>query len=104
MRLTDKVILVIGAGEHLGRSAPLLFAQEGAKVVIVARREHVLKETTEMIRSHGGEVEYFVGSAADAKSAQEMVDIVIDDVAEFAGGAELSDDITVVVIRSMDDV
>lgn len=78
MRLKDKVILVIGAGEHLGRSAPLLFAQEGAKVVIVARREHVLQETTEMIRSHGGEVEYFVGSATDAKTAKEMVDFTVE--------------------------
>ncbi len=57
MRLKDKVVLFVGAGEHLGRSAPLLFAQEGAKLVIVARRENVLKETAEMIRAKGGTVE-----------------------------------------------
>ncbi len=78
MRLKDKVILVVGAGEHLGRSAPLLFAQEGAKVVIVARREHVLKETVEMIRGKGGEVEYFLGSAVNAAKAQEMVDFTVE--------------------------
>ena len=44
-RLKDKVVLFVGAGEHLGRSAPLLFAQEGAKLVIVARRKNVLEET-----------------------------------------------------------
>jgi len=73
MRLKDKVILVVGAGEHLGRSAPLLFAQEGAKVMMVARRKHVLEETAEMIRSQGGEADYFVGSAADREQASGMV-------------------------------
>ena len=49
VRLENKAVLVVGAGEHLGRSAPLLFAQEGAKVVIAARRQHVLEETAQMI-------------------------------------------------------
>ena len=62
MRLQGKVVLVVGAGEHLGRSAPLLFAQEGAKVVIAARRQSVLEETAEMIRAKGGEVTIHVGS------------------------------------------
>ena len=32
-------------------------------------------------------------------SAQEMVDLIVQDVAEFAGGVELSDDITIVALR-----
>lgn len=73
MRLQNKVILVVGAGEHLGRSAPLLFAQEGAKVVITARREKVLEETAEMIRGKGGEVATVVGSATDKADVDRMV-------------------------------
>ncbi len=73
MRLQDKVILVVGAGEHLGRSAPLLFAQEGAKVVIAARRQKVLEETAEMIRQKGGQAEVVVGSAADRLDVDRMV-------------------------------
>ncbi len=73
MRLQGKVVLVVGAGEHLGRSAPLLFAQEGAKVVIAARRQAVLEETAEMIRSKGGEVTIHVGSAATYEEAEKMV-------------------------------
>jgi NAD(P)-dependent dehydrogenase (short-subunit alcohol dehydrogenase family) len=78
MRLQDKVILVVGAGEHLGRSAPLLFAQEGAKVVITARRQHVLEQTAQMIRQKGGQVELVVGSAASRTDVKLMIDTVVE--------------------------
>lgn len=77
MRLKDKVILVVGAGEHLGRSAPLLFAQEGAKVVISARREKVLDETTQMIRGKGGEVAMVVGNATDRADVDRMIETAV---------------------------
>ena len=72
-RLRNKVVLFIGAGEHLGRSAPLLFAQEGAKLVIVARRKHVLEETAEMIRGKGGEVTICQGSATNKEAVERMI-------------------------------
>ncbi len=78
MRLDGKVVLVVGAGEHLGRSAPLLFAQEGAKVVISARRKAVLEETAQMIRSKGGEVAICVGSADQAEDANRMVQTAVE--------------------------
>lgn len=78
MRLKDKVVLFVGAGEHLGRSAPLLFAQEGAKLVIVARRENVLKETAKMIRAKGGSVEICVGSAINKDDVDRMIQTTLD--------------------------
>jgi len=72
-RLKDKVVLFVGAGEHLGRSAPLLFAQESAKLVIVARRKHVLEETAEMIRGKGGEVTICQGSATNKEDIERMM-------------------------------
>lgn len=77
-RLDHKVILVVGAGEHLGRSAPLLFAQEGARVVISARREHVLAETAEMIRRQGGQVVTVVGSATDRAAVDRMIAAAVE--------------------------
>jgi NAD(P)-dependent dehydrogenase (short-subunit alcohol dehydrogenase family) len=78
MRLAGKVILVVGAGEHLGRSAPLLFAQEGARVVIVARRQEVLEETAAMIRNKGGECEYVIGNAASCPDVDRMVSTALE--------------------------
>lgn len=77
-RLENKVVLVVGAGEHLGRSAPLLFAQEGAKVVISARRKNVLEETAEMIRGQGGEVAIAPGSATSPGDVESMVSVAVN--------------------------
>ncbi len=78
MRLENKVVLVVGAGEHLGRSAPLLFAQEGSKVGIVARRQAVLEETAAMIRAKGGQVEYVVGSATSRADVDKMIATAVE--------------------------
>ena len=41
-RLTDKVAIIAGAGGGMGRSTPLWFAAEGAKLMLVARRAEPL--------------------------------------------------------------
>ncbi len=77
-RLENKVVLFVGAGEHLGRSAPLLFAQEGANLVIAARREAVIEETARMIREKGGHVVPVVGSAATRDGVDRMIKAALD--------------------------
>lgn len=78
MRLENKVILVVGAGEHLGRSAPLLFAQEGARVIINARRQGVLEETAAMIRGEGGQVEWICGDATQPADVEKIFAFTVE--------------------------
>lgn len=62
-RLADKVGVVVGAGQTPGetigngRASAILFAREGARVLLVDRRLDSAEETAEMIRAQGGTAE-----------------------------------------------
>ena len=55
MRLKGKVAIITGAGSGLGKAAALLFAKEGAKIVVAANREKGGEETVKLIIESGGD-------------------------------------------------
>ena len=73
MRLKNKIALLAGVGIGMGRATALLFAQEGAKVVINARRSDQLEETTDRINSMGGDVLAVCADVADQDQANRTV-------------------------------
>jgi 3-oxoacyl-[acyl-carrier protein] reductase len=78
MRLKGKVALIVGAGGPMGTAVSTLFAQEGAKVVLAARRKEPLKALAERIRQIGGEASFVTGDALTYEGAQRMVAHAID--------------------------
>jgi NAD(P)-dependent dehydrogenase (short-subunit alcohol dehydrogenase family) len=71
-RLEGKVALITGAGGGIGRAAAILFAKEGAKVIVADFNEAGAKETVKLIGSVGGEAESVqcdVGDIDSVKSA-----------------------------------
>ncbi len=72
--LKEKVALVAGASQGIGRAAALGFAREGAKVSICARGEAQLKEAAEMIRREsGGDVLALVADVTRSEDIQRFV-------------------------------
>lgn len=76
--LRDKVVIVAGASQGIGRAAAQAFAAEGAKVAICARTEKRLEEAAGAIRAAtGAEVTPLVADVSDPKAVAQMVETVV---------------------------
>lgn len=74
MRLADKVTIITGAGGGMGRTAALMFAKEGAKVVVAEYGEAAGAETVEQIRAAGGDATFVRADVSKDADARAMVD------------------------------
>lgn len=71
--LANKVAIVGGASSGIGRAAALLFANEGASVVVGARRQAELETLVAEITSTGGKAIALAGDVRDERYARELV-------------------------------
>jgi NAD(P)-dependent dehydrogenase (short-subunit alcohol dehydrogenase family) len=72
MRLKSKVAIITGAGMGMGREAAILFAAEGAKVIVFDLSRKAGNETVRRIRKAGGKALFVAGDVskeADVKKA-----------------------------------
>ena len=72
-RLEGKVVIVTGGNSGVGAATAMLFAKEGAKVVISARRQAQLDEVAAKIREAGGEVLPVVTDISKPEDARNLV-------------------------------
>ncbi len=73
MRLKDKVALITGAGSGIGRESALLFAREGAKVVVVDVNDEAGQETVRLIRENGGDAVFVHADVSRAEDVRNMI-------------------------------
>jgi NAD(P)-dependent dehydrogenase (short-subunit alcohol dehydrogenase family) len=76
-RLKDKVALITGASAGIGRATAKLFAAEGAKLVLGARREAELLRLVDEIESAGGSAVALAGDVRSEDYAKALVDLAI---------------------------
>lgn len=78
MEFKNKVALVTGGGNGIGRATTLGFAGRGAKVVIVDRDTTGGEATAGIVRQKGGEALFVQADVTDAQSVQAYVKKAVD--------------------------
>lgn len=73
----DKIVLITGGGQGIGKGMALAFAKEGASLAIIGRNPVALEETQKEIIGLGGECHCFQGDIADEQACREIVGNVL---------------------------
>ncbi|MGA7672154.1 MAG: SDR family NAD(P)-dependent oxidoreductase [Nitrolancea sp.] len=101
MNEMQRVVVVTGGGTGIGKAIAARFLADGNRVVITGRREQVLREASEELRSSGnGEILWHVCDVGDGEQVDAFVAWIAEEVAETvdvlvnnAGGVlHISDD------------
>jgi NAD(P)-dependent dehydrogenase (short-subunit alcohol dehydrogenase family) len=73
MRLEGKVALITGAGSGIGRESALLFAREGAKIVVADVNDAAGEAVAAELKAAGGQAVYIRADVSKAADAEGMV-------------------------------
>lgn len=77
MRLEGKVALITGSGSGIGKETALLFAKEGARVIVSDLNEEAGQETVREIRSDNGEATFIRADVTKPTDVERMVQEMI---------------------------
>lgn len=75
MRLENKVAIITGAGSGIGRESTLLFAKEGAAVVVADVNDKGGAETVALVEAAGGKAVYVHADVSKAADCAQMVQV-----------------------------
>jgi 3-oxoacyl-[acyl-carrier protein] reductase len=108
-RLLNKVTLVTGSSSGIGKAIALRFGEEGAKIVVAARRKALCEQTARQICQKGGDAFVIQADVSHEKQVDLLfekaihqygrVDIVVNNAGIF-GGRRIAETTT----KAFDDV
>jgi NAD(P)-dependent dehydrogenase (short-subunit alcohol dehydrogenase family) len=76
--LVNKVAIITGASSGIGRATARLFAEQGAKVVVAARRRRELDALVAEIEAAGGSAAPLAGDVTDEAHQKALVELAVD--------------------------
>jgi NAD(P)-dependent dehydrogenase (short-subunit alcohol dehydrogenase family) len=76
-RLEGKVAVITGAADGIGRAAAVLFAREGAKLVLADINEQGLKETLSLVKKENGEGTLKKTDVSRESEVKELIDLAL---------------------------
>jgi 3-oxoacyl-[acyl-carrier protein] reductase len=95
-RLQDKVAIVTGSSSGIGKAIALRFGEEGAKVVVTARRLKLCEQAVQQIKKKGGEAWAIQTDVAHEAQVERLIketvkrygrlDVLVNNAGIFGGG------------------
>ena len=76
--LVNKVAIITGASSGIGRATARLFAEQGARVVVAARRRGELDALIAEIEAAGGSATPLAGDVTDEAHQKALVELAVD--------------------------
>ena len=76
-RLDGKVAIVTGAASGIGRASAILFAREGARVVVVDQNSTELDATIKTIGRNGGDVKGLSADVGNEDQVKGFIDLAL---------------------------
>eukprot|EP01041_Mallomonas_annulata_P025577 gene25577-46653_t len=83
MRFKDKVVIITGGNSGIGKATALLFAKEGAKVMVADLAEKMSNELVEEIEATGLHVSFIRVNVTNLDDVQRMIEQTISILGSF---------------------
>jgi len=74
-RMEGRITLVTGSTSGIGRGIALVFAREGAKVVVTGRNIEGGQETVDMIKKEGGDAVFVQADLLQSSQVEKLINL-----------------------------
>lgn len=85
MNLQDKVIVVTGGGQGLGRAMAVSLAKDGAKLALIDLDQDLLNETTALVEEAGSSAKTYVANVTVETDVETAFDAIVNDFGGLDG-------------------